>query len=50
MIYILTVLLVTTTPMKVFKTESYDTLEECLRWADFYNEYPFQVSCTPKAK
>jgi hypothetical protein len=44
-VWILTVYLLTTNPVKVWKVESFKTEEECLQWVNFYNEYPFKPIC-----
>ncbi len=44
-IWILTIYLLTSNPVKIYKTEIYNSEEECLRWANFYNEYPFKPIC-----
>jgi hypothetical protein len=38
----------TTNPAKTYIREEYTDLDECLKWANFYNEYPFQVECKKK--
>ena len=43
--WILTVYLLTSTPTKVWIVERYQSEEECLRWLNFYNEYPFKPIC-----
>jgi hypothetical protein len=50
MIYILTVLLLTSNPAKIYKQEEFKDLDECLKWANFYNEYPFRVECKKEVK
>lgn len=44
-IWVLTVLLITSDPPKVFKTEIFNTEEECTEWINFYSEYPLVPSC-----
>ena len=45
-IYILTVFLsLSGTPQK-WLTEKYEDMYECIRWVNFYNEYPFLAICT----
>lgn len=43
--WVLIVYLTTSTPPKVFHTETFATESECLQWAQFYNEYPFRPIC-----
>jgi hypothetical protein len=50
MIYILTVLLLTTNPAKTYIQEEYTDLDVCLKWANFYNEYPFHVECKKRGE
>lgn len=50
MIYVLTILLLTSNPAKIYKQEEFKDLDECLRWANFYNEYPFRVECKKEVK
>jgi len=51
MIYILTVYLVLAgTNPTVWLLQEHKTMEECQRWATFYNEYPFMSICTRERK
>jgi hypothetical protein len=45
-VWVLTVLLTTSEPYKIFHTEKFNSAEECYKWAQFYNEYPFKPTCT----
>lgn len=45
-IYVLTVMLMSSDPPKLYVEQTYDTMAECHRWADFYREYPFYPKCT----
>ena len=45
MIYVLTVYLITSNPIQIFKTEQFDTMGECQTWIHFYSEYPFIPKC-----
>ncbi len=45
-VWVLTVYLLTSNPIKIYKTEIYNSEEECLRWVNFYNEYPFKPICS----
>jgi len=45
-VYVLTVwYLSLSNPPKLWYTEQFETLDECQRWAYFYNEYPFAPIC-----
>jgi len=45
-VWILTVYLLTANPPKVWRLETFTSEEECLRWVNFYNEYPFKPICS----
>lgn len=44
--FVLTVFLSLTNMPQVWLTEVHPSKEECIRWANFYNEYPFIAVCT----
>jgi len=48
-IWILTVFLLTT-PDKIFHQQTLQSHEECVKWMNFYNEYPFRPVCERKNK
>jgi len=43
MVWVLTVYLLTSD--RVWKQETFETEAECVRWVNFYNEYPFKPIC-----
>lgn len=49
-VWVLTVLLITSEPNKIFIEEKFYSEQECYRWARFYNEYPFKPFCKKEKK
>lgn len=47
-IYILSVYLSLSATPQLWLTEKYEDMSECIRWANFYNEYPFISLCSKK--
>ena len=47
-IYILAVYLSLSATPQLWLTEKYEDVSECIRWANFYNEYPFMALCVKK--